>query len=428
MEIRTVKKYSKINLGYYLDKPEPVTGGYDRAITLIDGANDSRYAGASFIDDDWFKYIAGSSANKSTFITLNPNGVNKCLKANSRLDDDILKRYGYRVLFADLILDYKELGEEVGKELLNAELADRAKELFETKREAYKRIFEVINEEYEPLYNLDVTYEEQHSGTDTTGNSGTTTGNLTKTGDDTVKVTGTEKTGYAGSEKTAYSGTEKTGYSGSESMEYAGSETMEYAGSETMGYAGSETMEYAGSEITADGTGAKTVTNNSVYAFNSVDPVPESHSETLHEKNESKTFDDRTDTKSFDNREDTKSFDDRTDTKSFDNRTDTKSFTNREDTKSFQNREDTKSFTNREDTITHNTNNKTEYNSGESTSGTHSNTGSITHGEKIVTKRYGNQGITKSTELLSDQIATWSVIDFIHYIADDIARQISTVN
>lgn len=427
MEIRTIKKYSKINLGYYLDKPEPVTGGYDRAITLIDGANDSRYAGASYTADDWFIYLAGYSTNKSTFITLNPNSVNKCLKANSRLDDDILKRYGYRVLFADLILNYKELGDEVGKELLNEELADRVKELFETKREAYKRIFEVINEEYEPLYNLDVTYEEQHSGTDTTGSSGSNTSSLTRTGDDSLKRTGTEKLTNAGSEAMTYAGSEKTAYSGSESMTYAGSEITTYAGSESMSYAGTESTTYAGAEITADGTGSKTVTNNSVYAFNSADPVPESHSETLHEKSESKTYDDREDTKSFNNREDTKSYDDREDTKSYDDREDTKSFNNREDTKSYQNRTDTKSFNNREDTTTYNTTDKTEYNSGQSTSGTHTDTGSYTHGEKIVTKRYGNQGITKSTELLIDQINTWTNIDFIHYVADEIVRKISTV-
>ena len=410
MEIRTIKKYSKINLGYYLDKPEPVTGGYDRAVTLIDGVSDSRYAGASYLDDDWFKYLAGSSANKSTFITLNPNGVNKCLKANSRLDDDILKRYGYRVLFADLLLDYKDLGEAVGKELLNEELADRVKELFETKREAYNRIFEVINEEYEPLYNLDVTYEEQHSGTDSTGSSGSNTSSLTRTGDDSIKKTGTEKLANAGSEAMTYAGSEKTAY--------AGSESMTYSGSEKTAYAGSESMTYSGAEITADGTGSQTVTNNSVYAFNSVDPVPESHSETLHEKTESKTYDDREDTKSFNNREDTKSFTNREDTKSFDDR---------EDTKSFLNRTDTKSFNNREDTTTYNTVDKTEYNSGQSTSGSHTDSGTFTHGEKIVTKRYGNQGITKSTELLIDQINTWTNIDFIHYVADEIVRKISTI-
>ena len=418
MEVRTIKKYEKINLGYYLDKPEAVSGGYDRAITLIDGTSDSRYSGASFVDDDWFSYIASYGPNKSTYITINPNGVNKCLKSNSRLDDDIIKRYGYRVLFADMLLDYKELGEEAGKELLNEALADIVKEVFETKREAYNRIYSVINEEYEPLYNLDVTYEEQHSGTDTSGSSSSTAGSLTRTGDDTIKTTGTEKTGYAGSEKTAYTGTEKTGYAGSEKTAYTGSEITAYEGAESTAYTGSETMAYDGSEITADGTGAKTVTNNSVYAFNSLDPVPESHSETLHEKNESKTFDDRTDTKSFDSREDTKSFDDRTDTKSFENR---------EDTKSFQNREDTKSFTNREDTLTHNTNNKTEYNSSESTSGTLTGTGSFTHGEKVVTRRYGNQGITKSTELLNDEIATWTLIDFVHMVSNDIVRQISMI-
>lgn len=341
MDVRAAKRFKKIHLGYYIDMPTAVTGGYDRAITILTGAADPRYTGASFLDDDWFKYIAGATTHRSMYIATNPvKVVSRCLSFNSRLDDDIIRRYGFRELLPDLLLDYRELGEEAGTELLNDALADIAKEIFETKRESYKRIFDVITAEYEPLYNLDVTYEEQHSGTDTEGIDTATDTSRAKDGEDTYSKGGTETTAYAGSEATTYAGSEKT----------------------------------------ADDEGSRNTTDNSTYAFNSADPVPESKSIVTFEKSETKSFKDRTDTKSFNGRSDTTTYD-------------------------------------TEDT--------TAYGSTETESSTIATDRSYTHGEKIKTRRYGNQGVTRSDELASAEMEFRQKVDFVRMVSEEVAKQMS---
>lgn len=343
MDVRAAKRFKKIHLGYYIDKPTAVVGGYDRAITILTSATDPRYTGASFVNDDWFKYIAGATTHRSIYIATKPvKVVSRCLSFNSRLDDDIIRRYGFRELLPDLLLDYRELGEEAGTELLNDALADIAKEIFETKRESYQRIFEVITAEYEPLYNLDVTYEEQHSGTDTEGIDTATDTSRAKDGEDTYSRGGTEATAYAGS----------------------------------------EAMTYAGSETTADNEGSRNTTDNSTYAFNSVDPVPEAKSVVNFEKSESK---------------------------------------------SFNNRSDTKSYNGRSDTTTYNTEDTTEYGSSETESLTTATDRTYTHGEKIKTRRYGNQGITRSDELVRAELEFRKEVDFVRLVAEEVTKQLSII-
>lgn len=326
MDVRAAKRFNKTNLGYYIDKPTAVIGGYDRAITILTSAADPRYTGASFVNDDWFKYIAGATTHRSIYIATKPiKVVSRCLSFNSRLDDDIIRRYGFRELLPDLMLDYRELGEEAGTELLNDALADIAKEIFETKRESYKRIFDVITAEYEPLYNLDVTYEETHSGTDLEGIDTATDTSREKDGADTNTRTGTDTT------------------------------TM------------------SGSENTKDNNGSKNVTNNSTYAFNSSDPVPESTSEVLFSKDE------------------------------------------------------TKSYSNRSDAVEYNTTDRIAYGSEETESATIATDRSFTHGEEITTRRYGNQGITRSDELVRAEVELRQEVDFVRMVAEEVAKQLSII-
>ena len=339
---RAARRYNKTNLGYYLDKPTEVSGGYDRAITVILNPNDLRYFGASFTEDDWFKYIAAATTNHSLYLTELPRAVNRCITANSRVDDDLIRRYGFRVMLPDLFAVYHEMGEEVGTDFLNDYFADSVIEIFDTNREAFKRIFAVINEEYNPLYNLDVTYEETHSGTDVEGIDGTT----------------------------------------NTSRALEGSHITEYKGSESNAKTGNDALTYEGTETNKDGVNSKTTTNVSTYAFNSSAPVPESLSETDHDTETIKSYTDRADRTTY-------------------NSTDTLSFTNRKD--------------------------ETSTDDSETTDITTATDRSFTHGEKITTKRYGNQGITKSTELLDDEIRAWSNIDFVHYVTDLIAHKISMV-
>lgn len=325
MEVRAAKRFKKDNLGFFIDRPTAVMGGYDRAITILGGTTDTRYSGASFVNDDWFKYVAKTSTHKSIYVTSNPKSVGRCLTANSLLDDDIIRRYGFRLLLPDLLADYRELGDSYGVDLLNEALADITKEIFETKRESYIRIFDIINAEYEPLYNLDVTYEETHSGTDTEGIDTTQDSTREKDGSDSTTRTGTD------------------------------------------------TITYSGSENSKDNNGSSNITNNSTYAFNSSDPVPESRSEVLFKKDE------------------------------------------------------TKSFSNRNDETEYNTTDRISYGSEETESNTIATDRSFTHGETIETRRYGNQGITRSDELVRSELILRKEIDFIHFVADDVAKQISII-
>lgn len=325
MEVRAAKRFNKENLGYYLDKPIAVVGGYDREITLISGASDARYTGAPFVDDDWFKFIAGATTHRSIYVTRNPKGVGRCLTVNSRFDDDILRRYSFRLLLPDLVTVYKDLGDVYGADFLNDALPDIVKEIFETKRDSYNRIFEVITEEYEPLYNLDVTYEETHSGTDIEGIDTETDTSREKDGADTNTRTGTETTTISGSENTK------------------------------------------------DNNGSKNTTNNSTYAFNSSDPVPESTSEVLFSKDE------------------------------------------------------TKSYSNRSDEVEYNTTDRIAYGSEETESATIATDRSFTHGEEITTRRYGNQGITRSDELVRAELTLRKEVDFIRLVVDDVVKQLSII-
>ena len=141
-------------------------------------------------------------------------------------------------------------------------------------------------------------------------------------------------------------------------------------------------MSYAGSETTADNDGSKNTTDNSVYAFNSADPVPESKSVVNFDKSE---------------------------------------------TKSFTNRSDTKTYNGRTDTTTYNTEDTTEYGSSETESLTTATDRTYTHGEKIKTRRYGNQGITRSDELVRAEMELRKEVDFVRMVAEEVAKQLSVI-
>ena len=339
MMIRPFRKYDISQIGYYLSILTEADNNVNRAVTLIDGVNDSRYAGCSFVSEDWFEYVATLGKNKELY--LDDGHLRLCQKSNSLLDDNILKRYGYRYM---LPKDYEIFNEHLGNEdllvMLNTLYAQYMIELFEEYNESFKRMYDVILQEYEPLYNLDVTYEEQHSGTDTTVNEG--------------------------------SRTDTTTYSGSEKDEHKGSDTVTKSGSESNASTGHDDF--------ADQTGSHTETSTTTFAFDSVNGVPEGTSRTDNARSERTTY----------------------------GKIDTTTYTNRQDSTSY-NSSNTKSFTNRQD----------------STANLHADSGSVTHGEKIVTRRYGNQGVTRSDELASAEIAFRDRLSFLNMVSDRVAQRIS---
>ena len=403
--IRPFRKYDITQIGYYLSILTAADNNVNRAVTLIDGVNDSRYAGCSFVNEEWFEYIASLGKNKELY--LNNGHLQQCQKANSVLDDNIIKRHGYRYMLPN---DYEIFNEHLGNEdlldMLNSLYAQYLIELFEEYNESFKRIYDVILQEYEPLYNLDVTYEEQHSGTDTTVNEGSKSDTTTYSGSEKDEHKGTDSLTKSGSETNARTGTETTSFEGSEKDEHKGTDTITKTGSEAIASTGHDDFQ--------DQTGAHTETITTKYAFDSVNGVPEATSRTENGRNERTTYG-KTDTTTFTDRQDATGY----------NSSNTKSFTDRQDEIEY-NTSDALSFSNRKDETAYNSSNtKTFTNRQDALQNYHADSGSVTHGEKIVTRRYGNQGVTRSDELASAEITFRDKLSFLNYVADRVAQRIS---
>ncbi len=97
------------------------------------------------------------------------------------LIDEFLKiNYGNR----EMLYDFYEYLDGATDATILAWIKQKIYLLFQTKNESYKRIYQGLTEEYNPLWNVEGTETETHSGTDTETHSGT----------DTVSNSGTDHT------------------------------------------------------------------------------------------------------------------------------------------------------------------------------------------------------------------------------------------
>lgn len=327
----------------------------------------------------------------------------------SILDASLYSNFGERTLFEkyfEFIEKWDGYSEDY-ESVINNMTVD-IKRCIAANRYKWGNLMESCLLEFNPLYNVDATEETtrtleqdgtitgRKTGSDTNAHSGTIAD--AKTGKDTLKKTGTDTLEYEGSETTEYSGDEKMIYEGSEDIEYIGTESTAHAGSETHTKGGTNTS-----------TTSRTTTESTSWydAEKTVDQPTET--DTL-------SFDHRTDEKQFQNRKDTTSFTDRQDIKSFDNRADTKSFDDRADARTL-NLEDEQSYAstntrthNNTDTLTHNT--------------TDTETRDLTDTERVLLRRFGNIGVTQSTQLLENfrNFVNYNIIDVV---AHDIANCIT---
>lgn len=115
--------------------------------------------------------------------------------------------------------------------------------LFTARNESYKRIFEGFTAEYNPLWNVDGTEIEKHTGKDTTKNSGTDT--VTNSGTDARTIETTDDT------DTTHGGTT------------------------------TDSVHNSGTDETIETHGGTDATNNNVAAFDLVSPVLANSSQTL---------------------------------------------------------------------------------------------------------------------------------------------------
>lgn len=258
----------------------------------------------------------------------------------------------------------------------------------------YSRLYNTIIADYNPLYNVDAfEYEKRKldkTGTDTSKKTGTDT--TTKSGDESVTYDGTETNVKSGDESVKYDGTESNIRSGNETDAKQGQETNVKSGNETDGHSGSDTT-----------TTAKTTFDSAL--FNNTDQVTSSPATT-----DTHTYNNVTDTTSFNNRSDTHTYNNVTDTKSFDKREDTHEYNDVTDTKSFQNRVDTHEYNDVTDEI--------EYNS------TMENTKDLHDNEETERRRYGNIGVTKSTDLIDSERKT-VLFNFYKRVVHDLVNLVT---
>ena len=105
------------------------------------------------------------------------------------LIDEFLKfNYGNR----DMLYDYYEYLDEATDMQILTWIKQKIYLLFQAKNESYKRIYQGLTEEYNPLWNVDGKETITHSGTDTDRHTGTDT--ETHSGSDSVDNTGTDRT------------------------------------------------------------------------------------------------------------------------------------------------------------------------------------------------------------------------------------------
>ena len=136
-------------------------------------------------------------------------------------------------------------------------------------------------------------------------------------------------------------------------------------------------------------------------------------SKTFNQRVDADTYNNITDTQSFTNRKDTTTYNNLKDETSFNQREDTTTYNNVKDETSFNQREDTKSYNNVKDSRTFtNRKDKTTYSSG------NTNTRNLSDTEHIEHRRFGNIGVTKSTDLIDSQRET-VLFDFFKKLVHD---------
>lgn len=141
--------------------------------------------------------------------------------------------------------------------------------------------------------------------------------------------------------------------------EHSGSDTTSHDGTDSKTTTGNIEDKKEGKETNKDGNNSHTTTNNGIFVFDSNSAIDDSTSETLLAT---------------------------------------------EKELSFTNRKDTRTYNSLKDQTEYDSTLETEYDS------------------TITRTKHGNQGITMSQEMLNAEIDTWTKIDFMRYVVDEVAR------
>ena len=374
------ERYKHDDCGYWLRKYAQNGGNVDRVHVLID-LNGTDFSGESYFTEPWFQELKSSSGVRD-YCGNTSGSVAQCTTLNSKFDNTFLNRHAHKELQPDVLAMLDGMTEGgASAAVINSMLRNILKSVFEENAESFKRIWNVINEDYDPLYNVDVEDIEKHTGTDTDKHTGSDT--TAKTGTETLTNDGKDTDKHTGSDTTAKSGTE----------------TLTNDGKDTDTTTGSIENAKTGTETTKDGSGSKTTTNNTVFAFDSVAEIPDTGSETLLETEKITEFSNRKDTQTFNNHKLERDYD-----------------------SSHETEYDTSDATTYNSTLEHgyDSTHETEYDTSDAT--TYNSNLETIHGHIITRTKKGNQGVTMSQDMLTSEIEAWSNIDYLKYVCDTVAR------
>jgi hypothetical protein len=255
-------------------------------------------------------------------------------------------------------------------------------------REKYKRLYNLFDMEYNPLWNVDGTESRTivHSGSISNTSSNTTSGNNTLVTSFTDFLKTNEKTLNDIFEK---SGIETDTRTLDTIVAYLGSEDLTKTGSEDLTKTGTETN-----------TKSSTTFNNDTEYETGKDVT---------------TYTNRKDTTGFNNRKDTKSYTDRQDKNTGTDTLD-KTFTDRQDTRNIT-ETDTEGYTGTKTDTTTTSNTSNASNSG---------TDSYNNTDNLI--RQGNIGITSSQNLFNQELDLLGKIVLYDTLASDIANEFLILN
>lgn len=380
-------------------------GNYLKTCHIITGAGAATPAAyRTYLNEEWYTFLNSAKVeyNGRTIYTI---------------EQMIMQQYGHH----NILEEYYEnelydgsLANSTDDQFNNyveSELKQAVIDLFNAKNVEYKKVYAMSIAEYNPLYNVDGTTIEVHSGTDTNTNSGTD--RTTLSGSDTVSHSGTDTTSHSGYDTAAKTGTEATGRTGNDAVALAGDDTVKSSGTDTVANTGTDKKKNTGTQTSVDDN-SDTITNK-VAAFDSNSVVDDTESTTDYGKQNTRT----------DNL-----------TEEYENHKTVDTTYGKQD-KTTHNTTETTTY-NSTETLTHNTQDRSEYNSsiamqrdtedeteyGKVEEVSHGHVEAMQHGERIEVTKRGNQGITMTQQMISAELDIAPRLNFLNVVAADIAREL----
>lgn len=380
-------------------------GNYLKTRHVITGAGTSTPAAyRTYLNEDWYTFINTAKVEYSGQTLYSIEQV----ISQQYGHHNILEEYYENELYGGSIYNCTD---DQFNNYVEAELKQAVIDLFNAKNVEYKKLYAMSTAEYNPLFNVDGTTIEVHSGTDTNTNSGTDRTALT--GSDTVSHSGTDTTSHSGYDTAAKSGTETTGRTGNDAVALTGDDTVKSTGTDTVANSGTDKRKNTGTQASVDDN-SDTITNK-VSAFDSYSGVDDTESTTDYGKSTTRT----------DNL-----------VEEYENHKSTDTTYGKQD-KTTHNTTETTTY-NSTETLTHNTTDRTDFNSsismqrntedeteyGKVETLTHGHVEAMQHGERIEVTKRGNQGITMTQQLIAAEIDIAPRLNFLNIVAADIAREL----